>query len=85
VKDLKYNNDIIKEIIKDLESNFTKKIKINEISPLHKKVVKTYEGQLVKLYNNIFSVDVFYKSYHFIKTFNYNKIVTNELSYEFLN
>ena len=43
------------------------------------------EGKLVKLYNNIFSVDVFYKSYHFIKGFNYYKIVINELACEFID
>lgn len=85
MKELKYNDNEIGEIMKDLKSNFDKTIRIDEINPLHKKIVKSYEGKLVKLYNNIFSVDVFYKSYHFIKSFNYNKIVTNELAYEFID
>lgn len=85
MKETKLNSETIKEIIKNLDLNFDKKIKLEEVNPQHKKIIITYIGKIIKLYDNIFSVDVYFKDTHFIKSFSYNKIVMNELTYSFVD
>lgn len=85
MKETQINSASIKEIIKVLDANFDKEIKLEEVNPQHKKIIRTYVGKIVKLYDNIFSVDVYFKDTHFIKSFSYNKIIMNELTYSFVN